>query len=794
MTKLIHLLLSITFLIAPFVLKAQQLENQTVENIEVVIHTTTGTVTDSQAILKRMSTKNGGIFSQTEFDEDLKALSQDYDRVEPVVKAEENHISIILHLWPKPIIRSIKWHGNHKIPTCDLQNELAIKCFSIYERQAFNQAFHKLKAYYTSKGYFEAELDYQVSSCSDSNEVDITIDIKEGRSGKIQEIKFVNFCEREESEILNEMTTKKYNIFLSWYTNEGIYNQEGIEHDQLVITNYLQNEGFADAQVRIDVNESCKSNRIIVTITADRGEQYYFGSLSFEGNCVLENNVIDNLFLVRPSDPYSPESIRETIELITDAYGRLGYIDASIDFEPKLVEGQNVYNVHFKIEEGEQYHVGLIKVFGNVITQTPVILHETLMIPGEVFNIIKLKKTEERLRNMGYFKNVNVYIVKGTESSQLGSNYRDVYIEVEETTTGNFSFFAGYSSVEELFGGITITERNFNQAGFFSLNQDGLCALRGGGEYVNFTTQIGQKSRSYTFSWTKPYFMDSKWTVGFDISNTMTRYISKEYDLGTSSLNLRAAYNINQFLRFGLHYRLKNGDVDLHTDDDSFSSDFSWNSETVAIWELRRDSNIKGLISAVGMSLSYDSTNHPIKPSEGFRSKLYLEYAGVGGDHTFLNVGYYNSYYYPVGSRTVLKYRADLRFIQPVGSTSFDTMPLDERIFLGGDYTVRGYRPYRLGPQYGHTHVPRGGLSLQLYSVEMNRRIIEDLDAFIFMDAGHLSDDTWEFGRLSVAVGYGIRFKLISSIPPLTIGMGYPMNPKNRSEVKKFFLSVGGTF
>ncbi len=108
---------------------------------------------------------------------------------------------------------------------------------------------------------------------------------------------------------------------------------------------------------------------------------------------------------------------------------------------------------------------------------------------------------------------------------------------------------------------------------------------------------------------------------------------------------------------------------------------------------------------------------------------------------------------------------------------------------------VRGFRPYRLGPHYKHHHdVPRGGLSLQFYSIEMARRIIQDWELFAFLDAGHLSARTWEFGRMSVSIGYGLRFKLIDSIPPLTIGMGYPLNAHHRADVKKFFFSFGGNF
>lgn len=782
MKNSLYFLFLLMTLIRPAFGQNTQYENQIIEKIEINLHTSSGTTSDTDAISKRLRAKEGGLFSQADFDEDLKILAGDYDRVNPQVEMDGQHVSIAIDLWPKPTIRSIQWHGNHQIKTSRLQKELGVNCFSVFERQSFNTSFHKLKAHYISKGYFEAQIDYHVEIDNEANEVTIRIDIIEGRSGKIQKIELLGFSEDEKRDILNEMVTKKYNLFTSWYTQEGTYNEDAIQQDKLVITNYLQNRGYADAEVEVCVAESTTTNRIIVTIVATKGELYTFGPLSFEGNKLISDEEIDKIFTIRPNDPYSLEDIQETIGNITDAYGRLGYVDTVVDYDPELLEGKQSYQVNFKIEEGEQYRVGLIRVFGNLSTKTSVILHETLLIPGEVFNILKLKATERRLTNMGFFKNVNVYIVKGTESSLLEGNYRDVYIEVEETNTGQFSAFMGYSSVEELFCGISLTERNFNHEGLLYSWREGLRALRGGGEYIQLGVQVGQKSRNYNLSWTKPYFMDTKWTIGFDLAKASTRYVSKEYDLNTVSLTLRANYDLNQFLRWGLQYRLKNGTVDLHDIANHIS-------------DLEKEANIHGLISAVGTSLSYDSTDHPIKPSEGFRSRLLIEYAGVGGDHHFFNAGYFNSYYFPVGSRLVIKYRADFRFIQPIGHTRYETMPLDERIFLGGEFMVRGFRPYRLGPHYDHfPDVPRGGLSLQFYSVEMVRRIMQDWELFTFLDAGHLSAKTWEFGRLSVSVGYGLRFKLIDSIPPVTIGMGYPLNSHHRSDVKKFFFSFGGNF
>lgn len=759
-----------------------QYENQIIENVEIILHTKSGDVTDTNSpLLTRLRNQKGRIFSQTDFDEDLKILSQDYDRVEPHVDVINDQVSITIDLWPKPIISSIHWKGNREVATRRLQKELGISCFSVFDRQSFNTAFHKLKAYYIRKGFFEAQLDYHVDINNETNEAIITIDIQEGRSGKIQKIVFVNFTEDEEKEILHEMITKKYNLFTSWYTQAGTYNEEAMQQDKLTIINYLQNKGYADAGVDLDVVTSCDINRIIVTITAHKGELYTFEQLSFQGNHILSDKTIDCLFEIRPGEPYSLEGIRGTIDAIVDAYGEMGYIDAIVNFDPELIEEKYCYKVHFTIEEGEQFHVGLIRIFGNVTTKTSVILHETLLTPGEIFNTIKLKATEKRLSHIGFFKNVNVYIVKGTESS-LGGNYRDVYIEVEETNTGQFSAFLGYSTTEDLFGGINITEHNFNHEGFLYGWRNGLWAMRGGGEYLNITTQIGQKSRTYALSWTKPFFMDTQWTIGFDLSNSISRYISKKYDLENTALVLRAHYDINQYVRWGLQYRLKNSFVDLH-------------HKASCIDDLEREADIHGLISAFGTYLSYDSTNHPIKPTSGLYSKLFVEYAGLGGDHQFFDVSYINSYYYPVGSRIVFKYRADLRFIQPLGRTTYRTLPLDERIFLGGEWMVRGFRPYRLGPHYKHaTDVPRGGISLQFFSIEATRRIIEDIEIFAFFDAAHLSKRTWEFGRMSASIGYGVRFKLIPSVPQITLGMGYPINAPHRTDVKKFFFSIGGNF
>jgi outer membrane protein insertion porin family len=206
------------------------------------------------------------------------------------------------------------------------------------------------------------------------------------------------------------------------------------------------------------------------------------------------------------------------------------------------------------------------------------------------------------------------------------------------------------------------------------------------------------------------------------------------------------------------------------------------------------EARLSGLISAVGYGFTYDSTDSIERPTKGFKSRIEAEFAGVGGDHCFLSTAYINTLFYQVAPDGVFKLRGDFKFIQPLAYTGRFDIPLDERFFLGGDELVRGFRPYALGPVYPDTTDPRGGISLQYFSLEYDYRVIGSLDFFTFIDAGFVSLRTWDFGTLRTAVGWGIKFKAFASGPPIVFGFGYPINPRDRSDIKRFFISMGSTF
>ncbi len=770
-------------------------DQTTVENITIKLETSTGaTPTSTATIQSKLRTKIGDPFSQYTFDQDLKTLSKSYDRVEPKIEHRDGKIYITISLWEKPTIRFIKWSGNKKLRSAKLQKVLDIRPYSIFDRARFNEAINKVREYYIKKGYFESQISYRIVPLPENNEIEIDILVDEGSSGHIDDIKFYGLDKKDQSVILQMINSKKYNFFTSWLTGTGKYHEEVIEHDKLVITNYLQNQGYADARVSINVEESSEG-KLIIAIFAVKGEKYTFGDISFQGNILYNEYDIQKQLPIKPGSSYSPDMLTESVEAIKDVYGKDGYIDVDVRYTLVPQTGEPVYDVDYSIVEGHQYKIGLIRVLGNVNTKANVILRESLLVPGELFDSRKLKATQQRLMATGYFKSVNVYPVKTEDDVSLGKQYRDVIIEVDEAPTGNVSLFFGLSTADSIFGGVDFTENNFNYKGLWGWWKNGISSLRGAGEFASAKVSIGHKQQDYTLSWVTPYLSDTLWRFGFDVNYSYNGLQSKDYDTRTMGGSLFTSYPITQRLVYGMKLRLRNALIDVQND----------------IVGATLDERNSGLVLGYGNSLSYNSTDNPFKPHRGIRSALEAEIAGlrrhshVDRLFPFVKLGFVNSLYYPVWRLGTLKFRGDAKFTCPFGTGEPEFLPFSERYYLGGDYSLRGYRPYSIGPKLVQkkdqngvittepTNDPTGGLSSVYLSVEYLQELHKLLDVFVFFDAGSVALSSFTVHKINMSYGGGIRLDIGNRVP-LIVGYGVPINPDSKEDVRNFFFTMGGQF
>ncbi len=778
---------------------AELYDERRVSHIEIVVDSESQEYFNPTPILARLKTREGDAFSQLTFDNDLKTLAGEYDRVEPVLQLQNGQVYIIIHVAPKPVIHQIIWNGNSQFKTSTLQSELDLKPNTVFKRQDFNKAFNKVKEFYFKKGYFESQLSYYLQPVTGSDQVDIYIDVQEGRPGHIGKIVLNGFTKKEEGDIREQMYLKKYNFLLSWLTGQGIYRDEALEQDRMTILSYLQNKGYADARVDIQLLDDPNSGRLIVEITAERGQIYQCGKVTFAGNSLFSSEEIQKKAMIGSGETYSPEKLRDTTQAVKEMYGQKGYIDASVQHEASLREDEPVFDIHYTIDEGQQYKVGLVHIFGNVSTKSNVILRESLLVPGETFDSRKLKATQQRLEAIGYFKSVNVFAVRTADDESLGDAYRDVYIEVEETTTGNVSLFMGFSSMDDVFGGLDLTERNFNLRGAGkALFKGQLSALRGGGEFFHVRGTLGKKQNNILVSWMNPYLNDSLWRLGVELSRTFSE-LQKDVVVVTYGGSVYTNYPLTNFWTVGMRQRIRHSKDNLNIDPLGDTP-----QAIASVTAVKKELNQDGLISAFSGNLSYDSVDNVYKPHRGWRSYFETEVAGIGGKYDFFKVSYLNSIYFPLFSSGTLKLRGDFKYIVPFGKTKENGVPYSERFFLGGETTVRGYKPFLLGPvvellndegKFEPTETPRGGLSSTLLSLEYNQEIFRMLDIFAFFDVGSVAFEELTVQKIRPSTGLGLRLD-IGNRTPIMVGWGIPLVKKDRHEGKwqKVFFSMGGQF
>lgn len=796
-------------------------EDRPIARIDLFLETKDPDVTiDEKAIRSKMQTKTGDPFSQLLFDGDLKMLSQDYFRILHDEKIVDGKVYITLRLWPNPTIRQIQFVGNNKLKSTKLQSELEVSSGEVFNRKDFNERFNHLKEFYVKQGFFEAQLIYVVNPVEGKNQVDIEIDVIEGKSGNIQRVILQGFTEQERNTVYQMMATRKYNFLTSWLTGAGFYEEDRIQHDRMVILTYLHNQGYADARVNMEIKDDPVTGEILVVITADKGKIYRFGKITFEGNSLLKDEEIQELLFLNEEAPYSPENLHNAIQNIKDLYGKHGYIDANIDYDTELLLDEPRYNVHLQINEGEKFSIGMIHIIGNETTMPNVILRESLLVPGETFDTRKLKATQQRLENIGYFKNVNVYAVRTVDDDLFGPGYRDVYIEVEEGSTGSINLSIGANSTDSVFGTLELSEKNFYLGGFGKIGRKGLSALRGGGEYFSAKAQLGDKQQNYVLAWMNPYFRDSYWRIGTNLSYQTERIRSDDIKSIVYGAEFFASYPLSMYLTFGSRYRLKHTNTNPNSSVDEIKDPNQGGLTIVSTGEI--EENNDGLLSGVGLWIGYDSTDRIYKPFRGIRSQLTADVVGIGGQFHFFKTNFVNTAYFPITRMSTFKTRADIGFIIPFERVDnletsdfiqngmvlpntpdqeavikkarpFGDVPYTERFFLGGVDTVRGYKPMILGPTYLNRSDATGGLSYSLLSAEYLYRLLPMVDIFAFFDAGMVSGKELTIDTYQMSYGWGVRLEIMGQAP-VTLGWGYPINPDGENQVQNFFFSFGTTF
>ena len=378
----------------------------------------------------------------------------------------------------------------------------------------------------------------------------VTFRIKEGQIVRVKDIRFEGNTVFDNGDLQDAMATKE-KWFLSWMTGRGNYNEMLLQQDLARIADLYFNEGYVKVKVRDPVISLVDNDKhMLLLIHIDEGDQYRLSNVDVQGDLMLEKDDLLELLDLQPGDVFSREKLRAGVGAVTDLYADQGYAYTNVAPLTRTDDEAKQIDVMFDIEQGPQVYVDRIEISGNTKTRDKVIRREMKLVEGELFSATDLKRSKARINNLGFFEAVDVSTSPGSAEDKMNVN-----VNVAERATGTFSVGAGYSSVDGLVGQGSITQENF----------------LGRGLRLNLAGSIGGDSSTYQLGVTDPYFMDTRWTLGFEIYQTVREW--DDYSRDATGFAIKAGHQIGEYSRLLATYRLEFVDV---YDIGFFASDTIW--------------------------------------------------------------------------------------------------------------------------------------------------------------------------------------------------------------------------
>jgi outer membrane protein insertion porin family len=728
---------------------------------------------ESAVILNVIKTHAGDTLDNDKTDADIKAIYKlgHFQDVQVLKEDSDKGVVLVYSVEEKAIIREIKFEGNKEITTEKLKEALDIKQNSVFSAKDLAKSVAKIKKMYGDEGYYLADVQTQVKKNS-SGDLTVTVKIAEGDKILIKEIRLDGNKAFSNRKLKGVMETKE-KWFMSWLTSAGTYKEEVLKNDALLISDHYLNNGYINIKVGepiVKLNDTKTALDVSIGIT--EGEQYRIGAIGFKGDLLDPSADLQKKLKSTPGEIFNRSILRGDIGILTDLYGDKGYAFATINPQTTLDNEKKTVDMTFDIEKGELVTIERISITGNPKTRDKVVRREMRVTETGLYSATGMKRSKQNLMNLGFFEEANIATAKGSASNKLNVN-----VDVKEKPTGTFSIGGGYSSLDGIIG-----QGSVQQANFLGL-----------GLKANLSASIGGKSKTYALGLTDPYFMDTKWTLGGDLYRSERDYT--DYYRRLTGGDIKAGYPISDAVGTFLMYKYEVKDI--YTP----SAAYLTLHDTVG-----NDTYPLGTTttSSIYSSITHNNTDYRLDPSTGLINSFSVEYAGLGGDNKFARAITDHTYFHPLYKRLIASTKLTLGYIGEVGQT----VPIDEKFYLGGIYSLRGYKSRSVSPtktllvkdNYGNQtnqQLYMGGSKEVFGNVELTFPLLPEagLKGVMFFDYGNSFNNTSAaFSDMLMSYGGGIRWA--SPIGPLRLEYGIPINPRTVLDSKsgRFEFSIGSLF
>jgi outer membrane protein insertion porin family len=648
----------------------------------------------------------GGHLGQAQIDDGLKALIE--TGLFQDVRISQAGGRLVVTVIENPVIGRIAFEGNKKVKDEQLSAEIQSKPRGTLSRPMVQSDAQRIAEIYRRAGRYDVRVNPEIIE-QPNNRVDLVFTVTEGNKTGVRSIEFVGNSAVSSYRLRDVIKTRESNL-LSFLGGADVYDPDRVEADRDLIRRYYLKKGFADVQVVAALTEYDPERKgFLVTFKIEEGQQYRVASVNFASSIgALDGNTLRSFSRVNVGSLYNAEALEKSVEEMQIEASRRGFAFATVRPRGDRNFEAHTVTITFAIDEGPRTYIERINVRGNTRTRDYVIRREFDLSEGDAYNRALVDRAERRLKNLDFFKSVKITTEPGSSSDRV-----ILVVDLEEKSTGDFSVSGGYSTTDGALAEVSISERNFLGRGLFA----------------KASVTYGQYARGYSLSFVEPYLLDYRVALGLDLfqrQQLANSYIS--YSTSTIGFSPRLGFALREDLSLQLRYSIYQQKISLpsnlaNCNNTQFLPDGTPNPlfnpspafaasqappidltatnglgcyfDGEASLPVRKElAGGKTLTSSVGYSLNYNTLDNNKNPTDGLLIDWKQDFAGVGGDVTYLKSQIDTKYYSPLVADIVGLVHLQGGILNKVGS---ELRMLDH--FQMGPNLVRGFAPNGIGPR-----------------------------------------------------------------------------------------------
>ncbi len=625
--------------------------------------------------------------------------------------------------------------------------------------------------------YHQAEVVAQLlPDATDPSLATLRLTVTQGPRTYLQRVAFSGNTVFRDAELRRTMNLPRPWNPINWFRKQR-YQPELLETAGDRVRDRYRNAGYLDVRVGAVESRVTSAGHRRVTLPIEEGPRYSLGDLRIEGAEVFKADELRSRLDLSAGETAAMHRIDQAGMQIRDFYAVHGYKNTGVISDLIRRPDEPVVDVRWRLREGQLTDIRQVHIRGNAKTRDKVIRRELSVAPGDRYDEVRIRRSENRLRNLGFFSYVGSY------AEDLTPGLSDVVFQVEEQQTGQFMIGVGFSSIDKIIGFVELSQGNFD---LFNWPR-----FTGGGQKLNLRAQFGSESKDYQVTLVEPWFLDRRLSLSLEGYVQQRSY--RDYEVERIGGAVGLGIPLRGPHRLDIGYRLERIDLlrvaDTNTYVGADGEPFNYATEG------RRDK------STASLSVTRDTRDSFLLPTRGHRIRLGGTYSGgvLGFDADLYGVEARAAVYVPLWFDHVFSLQGRIEVVDAHGRD--DDVALSDRLFAGGPRSVRGFRHRDVGPKASRVaddgsvlYRPQGGRSMAVAGAEYTIPLVNGIRLAAFADAGNVWMDAFDIHPDDVAVGAGMGLRFDLPGFPIRLDYAWPIRrdePHTRTERFSFWIGHG---